>query len=420
MTTTSHTRRLGALLALALALFVGLPIAQTTRYNGVSTGGGVPTTRTLTAGTGLTGGGTLAADRSFAVAYGTSAGTATQGNDTRVTGAIQATVMTTNGDLIYRASGVPARLPIGSTGYALGVVAGAPAWSLPSSLVTASSDSSAMRVAIGLGAAGTGTYASLPATCTVGDTYRVTSGNRTGSVYACLTTDVWSLDSIAPPVVCEYYLDAERLATRTGSWVNIWRDEISGTAGAVNDAPTGTTITTVASAAGGLPAALFASGYMRGTWMGPSGASTRWVAAVISSVTTNAAVYEHVFQYGAQSSGQAYALAVRVGSTNQWGNHYWSTNWAAGGTPPTTTTPVLALIQYSGTVDSLYIDGNSALTNTVTLNTGAGYPIFLGSAISGAEKLNGRIHAILAGSGNLDSTQRAALRTWSQARWGTS
>lgn len=40
--------------------------------------------RTITAGTGLTGGGTLAADRSFAVTYGTAAGTACQGNDSRL------------------------------------------------------------------------------------------------------------------------------------------------------------------------------------------------------------------------------------------------------------------------------------------------------------------------------------------------
>lgn len=51
--------------------------------------GAVQTSRTLTAGTGLTGGGTLAADRTFAVAYGTAAGTATQGNDTRVVNAVQ-------------------------------------------------------------------------------------------------------------------------------------------------------------------------------------------------------------------------------------------------------------------------------------------------------------------------------------------
>ncbi len=46
--------------------------------------GAVPTSRQVTAGTGLTGGGTLAADRSFAVSYGSSAGTAAQGNDSRL------------------------------------------------------------------------------------------------------------------------------------------------------------------------------------------------------------------------------------------------------------------------------------------------------------------------------------------------
>lgn len=47
----------------------------------------VPTSRTITAGTGLTGGGDLSANRTLAVAYGTTAGTAAQGNDSRITGA---------------------------------------------------------------------------------------------------------------------------------------------------------------------------------------------------------------------------------------------------------------------------------------------------------------------------------------------
>ena len=49
-----------------------------------------PSTRAITAGTGLTGGGDLSADRSFTVSYGTTAGTAAQGNDSRITGALQA------------------------------------------------------------------------------------------------------------------------------------------------------------------------------------------------------------------------------------------------------------------------------------------------------------------------------------------
>ena len=48
-------------------------------------------TITLTAGTGLTGGGDLSANRSFTVSYGSTAGTAAQGNDARITGAEQTT-----------------------------------------------------------------------------------------------------------------------------------------------------------------------------------------------------------------------------------------------------------------------------------------------------------------------------------------
>lgn len=46
--------------------------------------GGVPTSRSINAGTGLTGGGNLTADRTLTVAYGTTSGTACQGNDARL------------------------------------------------------------------------------------------------------------------------------------------------------------------------------------------------------------------------------------------------------------------------------------------------------------------------------------------------
>lgn len=47
--------------------------------------GKVDTTRSVLAGTGLTGGGALDADRTLAIAYGSASGTAVQGNDARVT-----------------------------------------------------------------------------------------------------------------------------------------------------------------------------------------------------------------------------------------------------------------------------------------------------------------------------------------------
>ena len=44
-------------------------------------GGDVPSTRTITAGTGLTGGGDLSADRTLAVSFGSTGTTACVGND---------------------------------------------------------------------------------------------------------------------------------------------------------------------------------------------------------------------------------------------------------------------------------------------------------------------------------------------------
>ena len=49
--------------------------------------GAAPTSRTITAGTGLTGGGTLAADRTLAADFGTTAGKVTEGNDARLSDA---------------------------------------------------------------------------------------------------------------------------------------------------------------------------------------------------------------------------------------------------------------------------------------------------------------------------------------------
>ncbi len=60
-------------------------VADSTGVHGIAdTSVLVTTARTITAGTGLTGGGTLAADRTLTVAYGTDAGTAAQGNDARL------------------------------------------------------------------------------------------------------------------------------------------------------------------------------------------------------------------------------------------------------------------------------------------------------------------------------------------------
>ena len=46
--------------------------------------------------------------------------------------------------------------------------------------------------------AGSGTYASRPASPSLGDTYTVTSGARTGSVYRCDVAGAWVLSRVLP------------------------------------------------------------------------------------------------------------------------------------------------------------------------------------------------------------------------------
>jgi hypothetical protein len=82
--------------------------------------GKVPTSRQVASGTGLTGGGDLSADRTLAVVYGTGSGTAAQGDDSRITGAVQASTATTKGDLLVAsAAATITRLGVGSNGQVL-------------------------------------------------------------------------------------------------------------------------------------------------------------------------------------------------------------------------------------------------------------------------------------------------------------
>jgi hypothetical protein len=87
-----------------------------------------PTSRQLLAGTGLTGGGDLTVDRTLTVAYGTTAGTAAVGNDTRITGAAQTTGATFTGEVDFTS-----RIKVG--GYQLPMLAPAtrrPPWRMAS------------------------------------------------------------------------------------------------------------------------------------------------------------------------------------------------------------------------------------------------------------------------------------------------
>lgn len=73
------------------------------------------TSTTVSAGTGLTGGGDLSTDRTISANFGTTAGTIAQGNDSRITGAVQSTLADAKGDiLVATAADTITRLAVGS------------------------------------------------------------------------------------------------------------------------------------------------------------------------------------------------------------------------------------------------------------------------------------------------------------------
>lgn len=67
-----------------LAVLYGTAASTAAEGNDSRIVNAVPNTRTISAGTGLSGGGSLAANRSLAVVYGTGANTAAEGDDSRI------------------------------------------------------------------------------------------------------------------------------------------------------------------------------------------------------------------------------------------------------------------------------------------------------------------------------------------------
>lgn len=89
----------------------------------------VPRSRSVSAGTGLSGGGDLTADRSLTVEYGATATTAARGDDARIVGSLQKPAGLAPGDLLVgAAANAVSRLAKAADGYVLKLVDGLPSW----------------------------------------------------------------------------------------------------------------------------------------------------------------------------------------------------------------------------------------------------------------------------------------------------
>lgn len=108
----------------------------------------------------------------------------------------------------------------------------------------------------------TGTYATMTGlTPARGDRFFVTSGARTGSLYECLTTGVWSrvrLDLGLGTAPCAVF-DAEDIPSQALGYLREWRPASAGSSLAMITG--GTPPSIVASSLGGMPAASFSGSH---------------------------------------------------------------------------------------------------------------------------------------------------------------
>jgi hypothetical protein len=156
--------------------------------------GAVPTARTITAGTGLSGGGDLSANRTLTVSYGSSAGTAAEGNDSRLANDRTASGLRTASTTVAVSS---ATAP--SAGQVLTATSSTAAeWSDPAGDITAvtagtgltgGGSSGSVSLAVAYGTSGT--------TAAVGNDARL-SDDRTSSGLRSATTVVGVSSATAP------------------------------------------------------------------------------------------------------------------------------------------------------------------------------------------------------------------------------
>lgn len=296
------------------------------------------------------------------------------------------------------------------------------------------------RSALGSPATGSGTFAARPATCAVGDTYRVTSGARIGSIYLCTATDTWTLDAIdwiaAVGVQPTLAYDAEDLLAAAGGTVTTWRGR-----GSVRDdlgvlgAPGGTIAgLSGASSWGSVACAEWGdaatSPRLRGSVPGPLSTAARTVIAVVSSVSSTGS--QIAVGWGAATAGgSAWNVGVRMAGSANTGMELYAAGATGTGATPTSDTPEVLSATYSGSQYALaqaaITDGvpswsDSIAATTLAIVTGArdqDGPLTLGgySAVGTSWPLKGRIHGVLVFPWVLSSDERNAVVNGLYARW---
>ncbi len=171
-----------------------------------------------------------------------------------------------------------------------------------------------------------------------------------------------------------------------------------------------------------------ASGHFLGSSAVPAtGANPRAILGmIVNGVDSGLFNYQHIAHYGngGLALRQSYGMAFRTyplhtGGGSNIGNHYWLNGWES--TQTQSANPLILNIQYDGTQDQLFVNGNSAGTNTVALNTGSTNSLQIGSRQDGAgDFLTGDLAEVIVFGASLNSVQRVLVENYMQAKFNDS
>ena len=301
--------------------------------------------------------------------------------------------------------------------------------------------------------AGSGTYASRPASPSLGDTYTVTSGARTGSVYRCDVAGAWVLSRVLPllPAATAVELlafDAESILDVVGQSLAAW-PEARGRV-VLTQANTGTVtaakqVAATAASWGGLPFAQWPSSGATPVILGapatggPSGDAPRTFAVLVSSVPAWAASGSVAQNVGGWGMGihAAFTIRVNASASDITGMSFYGTDPAGSGAYPSSSTPTLLYAVYTGTQYALYqtpvdtaSESTSVALTTLSLATSSGgspgglqapFGLVLGahSWNRSSEFFRGRLHGAWIYDRALDATARETLRAAIATRYGS-
>lgn len=178
---------------------------------------------------------------------------------------------------------------------------------------------------------------------------------------------------------------------------------------------------------GGPALRFFALGVMLQTDCVPAYSNNpRTIVIAMPSVNEAPGNINHVLHYGSPHIREAYGLTSRGVSRNVWGNHYWADGFDTG-ISSGDGGGYIVVGSYSGGVDRINVNGGTAVTHRVELNTAAGihgkYGIGLGARIDpyfGRPAEPGRFDCaeVLAFSRALDAGERQKLEGYLAHKWG--